>query len=484
MSILEKKPPQLQQKIKNAPTEPGCYMYTDKNQKIIYVGKAKNIRNRVKSYFTNYPKLDIKIQAMVDRMQDVEFKTVDSEIEALILETNLIKKYHPKYNTMMMDDKNYSWVKFEKPIKGIRDFPRIKIVREKDDLKAEYFGPYPNNLPLKNILKRVRKIFPYVSCNRKLIQISKDPLKIETNNSNPCLYFHLGLCKAPCASLQDKENYTKNFNNIKKFFRGEKVDIMRELENQMVVYSKEMEFERAAEVRDKIDDIKYVTQNIGISNDVDDVIIDELKEREREEATLELIQELGFPKDKLDLHKGFKIECYDISNIQGTNAVGAMTVMVDGRLQNHLYRKFRIRMKNEPNDFAMMQEVLGRRLMHLSPNTEKFDDSLSIKPDLIIIDGGKGQLVAAYKVLENLGLGREIPIVGLAKREEEIFKLNWQFEESEWPDFEMDKFKRIFLNRRSEALFLIKRIRDEAHRFGITYHRKLRSKQMLNKQKK
>lgn len=490
MSILSKKSAQMQDKIKNAPKSPGCYMYKDTLGKVIYVGKAKNIFNRVKSYFNNYSRLDVRIQTMVDNAYDIEFIIVDSEVEALILETNLIKKYHPKYNSMMMDDKNYTWVKFEDPVKGVNDFPRIRLLREKQGDDGEYFGPYPARMPIKNILKRLRKVFPYASCNRRLIQVSSNPLEINTNNSTPCLYYHIGLCNAPCASLQSKEEYLKTYNQLKKFFRGEKSEITRELENQMSEYSKAMDFENAAIARDKLNDIKYVTKYIKLDNEVDDISISELQKQSRVEGINQLIEELRFPQDKLRNHSKFKIECYDISNIQGTNAVGAMTVMVDGDIRKDLYRKFKIQRKNTPNDFAMMQEVLKRRLTYLIKNEDEnnefhqaeYDGSFSEIPDLIIVDGGKGQLSSAYKTLYQLGLHNTIPIVGLAKREEEIFKMSHQFFDNSMgnyiPDFEKS-FTRIFLTRRSEALFIVQRIRDEAHRFGITYHRKLRSKKML-----
>jgi len=424
---------------------------------------------------------------MIDQAADIEFLTVDSEVEALILETNLIKKYRPKYNQLMTDDKNYSWVKFEKPINKVRDFPRIKIVRSKDDPKAEYFGPYPSRLPLKNILKRIRKVFPYVSCNRRLVQVGDNPLEVDTNNNVPCLYYHLGLCNAPCASLESKQDYMKNFNNIKKFFRGEKVDILRDLEREMGLYSKSFEYEKAAEVRDKINDIKYVVRSVSLDNNVDDIVISQLKEEERESAVKHLIEALKFPSENLKYHDNFRIECYDISNIQGTNAVGAMTVMINGKLRPDLYRRFRIRMKNEPNDFAMHQEMLGRRLRYLvakfnhdeGEEKPEIDESFDQMPDLIIIDGGKGQLAVTYRILMQYNLHNVIPIVGLAKREEEIFKYTKQFVDPDYQDVSMKTFTRILLPKASEALYLVQRIRDEAHRFGITYHRKLRSKQMV-----
>lgn len=487
MRFLNTKSEQFIQKVSSTPQSPGCYMYIDQEGEILYVGKAKMLKNRVKSYFTNYKKLDARIQIMLEHAKDIQYITVDSEFEALILENNLIKKYTPKYNVMMRDDKSYSYIKVEHVVKGVRDFPRIRITREKDDKNATYYGPYPNNLPLKNILKRLRKVFPYVSCNRKLVQISNDPIQVDTNNSVPCLYFHIGLCQAPCASLISKEDYNKNFKNIIKFLEGKKGEIINGLEKEMNLLSKEMKYEEAAKLRDKMNDIKYVTQNISIDRDVDDVIVDELKKEQRANAINELILELGFPPDKLQNHNGFKIECYDISNIQGTNAVGAMTVMIDGALRPDLYRRFKIQTKNTPNDFAMLQEVLSRRFKHFlvdqSKDAEK-DESFSMLPDLIIIDGGKGQLASTFKILTNFGLANTIPIVGLAKREEEIFKVQWQFNNDDWPDLALKRFKRIFLPRKSESLFLVQRIRDEAHRFGITFHRKLRSKQMVKELEK
>lgn len=482
MKYLETKNKKFKEKVLSAPMQPGCYLYMDKTGEVLYVGKAKSLKSRVKSYFMSYPKLESRIQIMLDQAMDVQLITVDSEFEALILENNLIKKYAPKYNVMLRDDKNYSYIKVEKVVKGVRDFPRIRLSRDQDDPNAIYYGPYPNNLPLKNILKRLRRVFPYVSCNRRLVQVSDNPLKIDTNNPTPCLYYHIGLCQAPCASLISKNEYAKNFRNIIKFLDGRKNEIIDDLQKQMDKLSKEFKYEEAAELRDRIRDIKYVTQNVTIGRDVDDIIVDTVKKEQRENAINELIEELGFPADKLKNHEDFKIECYDISNIQGTNAVGAMTVMVDGVLRPDLYRRFKIRTKKTPNDFAMLQEVLSRRFRHFMADQnreDEKDESFSVLPDLIIIDGGKGQLAATFKILSNFGLAALVPIIGLAKREEEIFKVQWQFNEDEWPDLALKRFKRIFLPRKSQSLFLVQRIRDEAHRFGITFHRKLRSKQMV-----
>jgi excinuclease ABC subunit C len=492
---------ELKNYILEFPKLPGCYLYKDAKGKVLYVGKAKNLFNRIRSYFNNFDRLEVRIQQMMEAAKIVEFIAVDSEVESIILETNLIKKYKPKYNILMRDDKNYTWVMFQKPVKGKNDFPRIRLVREKEFKNAEYFGPYPDRLPLRNILKKIRKVFPYASCERRLIQISSDPLQVDTNNKVPCLYYHIGLCNAPCASFESKEEYMKNFNNIKKFFRGEKTEILDELKVKMDEYSKEFDYENAAIVRDRINDIKYITSQIKIDSNVDEIVVQEMKRSQRENALKDLVERLKFPDDKLKAHTDFRIECYDISNIQGTNPVGAMTVMINGELRPDLYRRFRIMSKETPDDFAMMQEMLERRLKRLRITNDlpalnnvidsskrqagelRENDSFSQKPDLIIVDGGKGQLSSAYLILKDQGLHTEIPMVGLAKREEEIFKINFQFHSEEEIDkmkmSGISKFKRILLPRKSESLYLVQRIRDEAHRFGITYHRKLRSKKMV-----
>ncbi|MCA9381381.1 excinuclease ABC subunit UvrC [Candidatus Dojkabacteria bacterium] len=507
--ILESKTKAFQKSIAEAPLLPGCYMYKDKSGEIIYIGKAKKIRNRVKSYFTNYEKLDARIRSMIDEIHTVEFLTVDTEVDALILESNLIKKYSPKYNIMLRDDKSYIYVKFEKIRKAnqpiptrysvYQDFPRVTVIRNKKDDGAEYFGPYPDSMPAKRILKRLRKIFPYRTSRHLVYQESSDPLKIFTEDKKPCFYYHIGLCNGACAGLESKEHYQKNYKNIRKFFLGEKKQLLNQLDSKLKKASADKKYEEAAKLRDRIRDINYVTANINISHDTDDVVLNELKKKRRDDAVNNLIGFLKFPQDKLENHKNFRIECYDISNIQGTNAVGSMVVMIDGEIKPALYRRFKIKMKNEPNDFAMLQEVLTRRFRQFLNSQDaddldiptdlwkrsknwKADESFSQKPDLIIIDGGKGQLASTYKILYSFNLHNEIPIVGLAKREEEIFKLSDQFKDEFFNQInDSDQFKRILLPRRSESLFMVQRLRDEAHRFAITYHRNLRSKKLLEK---
>jgi excinuclease ABC subunit C len=519
-AILKSKSKEFQNKIKTAPKTPGCYIYFDEEEKPIYVGKANNLRNRLNSYFLNFFQMDLAKQIMIENAQDVKFYQVDSEFEALILENNLIKKYLPKYNVLLKDDKNYIYVRFERVRKSnmkiptkfssYQDFPRIKVVRSIKNDGAEYFGPYPDGRPVLKILRKLRKIYPY-RVDNNLVYI-KDNGEIHTSEKKPSLFYHIGLSRGAEAGLETKEEYIKRFNEVRKFFRGEKQSLINNYEKQMIEASKSQNFELAAQLRDKIRDLKYIAKNIVINELVDDTVVENLKENLREEAIEKLIEELDFPKDKIKNHPGFRIECYDISNFQGKEAVGAMVVMIDGQIRPELYRRFKIRTKNTPDDFAMHQEVLTRRFRNfILTNQEnnidnyyfddealeyqknlmkkaknwKEDESFRQKPDLIIIDGGKGQLASAYRILRAYNLHNEIPIVGLAKKEEELFKFTDQFKDFDQQVSHLedsDRFTRIYLPRKTEALFMVQRIRDEAHRFGITYHRNLRSASLLGKQ--
>jgi len=448
-------PKKLLIKIENSPNLPGCYIYKDINKNILYIGKAINIKNRTKSYFKNYKILDPKISVMVKQINDVEFVTTDSELEALILETNLIKKYKPKYNRLMKDDKNYAWLMITKS----DDFPRLEIIRNKKNTKADYFGPYVNIKPIKRALKSLRKIFPYRSCKRK-IKLEKKVKKLifYSSNKKPCLYYYLNLCNAPCNNKVSKNNYRKNINNIKRFFRSRKFQIIKELKKEMQQYSKNKKYEEASMIRDKLEDLTYIAQRIKVEQDMDEKLWKIKKDLNRIESTKKLISKLKFKK--LKYKKSFRIECYDISNISGKNATGSMVVFVDGKNKKKHYRKFKIKTKNEPDDFLMLKEVFKRRF-----KMKNSDRSFRIISDLIIVDGGKGQLSSVIEILNNYKL--KIPTIGLAKKEEEIFKLV------------NDKFEKIKLKKGSNELFLIQRIRDEAHRFAIKYHRLLRNKSQI-----
>lgn len=537
----------MQEAVKTAPLNPGCYIYRNSKGKVLYVGKAKVLRNRVRSYFNNFSRVEEKIRQMIMQAESVEFVLADSEIEALILESILIKRYKPKYNSMMVDDKSYAYVKFDKVKSSDGEYvsvPSISVTRENHDKDAEYFGPYPNVATVKRLIGRLRRIFPYCTGNNKVIvPAHKDELFIP-KVMKPCFHYQINLCNGACAGLVTRGEYESNLNKIKKFFKAEKNDLVAELESNMKSAAKERDYEAAAKYRNMLQDIKYVGSHLKVDKDMDEVAIMQAKKKEKQSAINELIAQLNFPADKLKNHENFRVECYDISNIQGTNAVGAMTVSVDGLASPSNYRKFKIRMKNEPNDFAMMQEVLTRRFaqyikaqqaqnkenqievaeMDTMTDIEGFtieipkdlkqklknwkpDESFSQLPDLIIIDGGKGQLSSAYKILQNFGLADQVPIVGLAKREEEIFKVSEQFnpkrevtlgdslvlsdksndmgsfgisKRTYQPIDKVDEFDKVRLPRKSEALYLVQRVRDEAHRFGITFHRKLRSKSALN----
>ncbi len=503
-NFLSKKERQFQEKVANVPKLPGCYVYYDENGEVLYVGKAKILKNRVSSYFINYYKLPVKIQQMIFLAKDIKTYTVDSEFEALILENNLIKKYRPKYNTMMKDDKNYIYVRFERirksnqpiPTKNsvYQDFPRITTTRQKTNDGALYFGPFPDSTPIKRILKRLRRVFPYRTSTHLVYQESSSPLIIKTQNPKPCFYYHIGLCEGACEGLESKEHYIKKYKNLIRFFQGEKIEILHELEREMQEYVKTLEYEKAAKVRDKINDIKYVTTAIKIDTNDDDLVIESKKKEQKEAGILELIEKLGFNSEKLNAHKGFRIECYDISNIQGTNSTGSMVVSIDGVPQPSLYRRFKIRSKSTPDDFTMLKEVLARRFAQFLKRNEileedglgkklkswKPDASFSQKPDLLIIDGGKGQLSSVYEVMKLFGLENNIPVIGLAKREEEIFKIRGQFKNEPIGTFD-NKFERVLLPRRSESLFIVQRIRDEAHRFAKNYHKLLRNKSLIVK---
>lgn len=447
-----------------APELPGCYIWKNSNGQNLYIGKAINLRKRSSSYFLNYSRLDPKIKKLVDVIADVEYLTVDNEVEAFILESNLIKKYKPKYNKLMKDDKNYSFVKID----WYNNYPGIQIVREKKDKKAEYYGPYPSKFPVIKVIKRLRKIFPF--CNHLPKTINAKEIKFDIK---PCFDYHIDLCVGVCANKISKTEHRKNINGVRQFFKGKKINAIEKLKKDMLIQSKRKEFEKAASLRDRVTDLEYITQRIKIDRSIDDESLVKHKKDLRARALIDLISSIN--KDEQKINKNFKIECYDISNIQGTNATGSMVVFVDGKSEKSLYRKFKIRSKETPDDFFMMQEVLTRRLKRLqmaqkksSDKKVKVDKSFSIKPDLIIVDGGKGQLSSAYKILLEFGLEDEIDIVGLAKREEEIFRIR----EIENGEFEFDLYR---IKRRSEALYLVQRIRDEAHRFAVGYHRKLRS---------
>lgn len=408
----------------------GVYIFLDAKGDVIYVGKAKNIRKRVSSYFQS-KNLGVKTSVLVENISKIKTVTTESEIESLLLEASLIKKYNPKYNAKLTDGKNYILAKIT-----IKDeFPKVLFARSEADKKAIYFGPFPNSSDLKLVLKLIRRIFPYQS-------VVNHPKKY-------CLYYHLGLC--PCPPMFDNEKqlieYKRNIHHIVQFFQGKTREILKELEEQRNELSKNEYFEEAKIIQDKIRSIRSITAlpHKPFEYEINPNLRSDLRSKEIDEL-LKILQTNGVSITKLE-----RIECYDISNTGGTHATGSMVVFSFGEKDSSNYRRFKIKKppKVVPNDFAMMQEVLQRRIRHKQWPL----------PNLIIVDGGKGQVSSADKVLSEQNI--YVPVIGIAKREEILITSD---------------FKQIRLPKNSPALILVRRIRDEAHRFAITYHKKLRSK--------
>lgn len=485
------------------PTKAGVYVYLDRNGTVLYVGKAKDLKSRVSSYFQKGANLGAKTSVLVSQIVKINITVVESELEALLLEAFYIKKYNPKYNIKLTDSKSYLRIRIT--IKDI--YPKVLLSRREDDKESLYFGPYPSSGALKLVLKTMRRIFPFVSA-------PNHPKRI-------CLYNHIGLC--PCPPINDspelRKEYRKNIKGIIRMLEGESQKIMKELEKERDKASKNEEYERALIMQKRINAMSLITTPFHkpFEYDVNPNLRDD-KRQEELDALKEILNKHGLGVEKLE-----RIECYDISNTQGTHSVGSMVVFKNGEKESSQYRKFRIRRdwekpmskaekasleaqtkvpKHLANDFAMMKEVLKRRLNHDEWET----------PDLMIIDGGKGQVSSAMTALAECGM--VIPLIGLAKREETIIVpklegtggasssidsdtpsvntyqelLNLRFagtkeEKNKTIVVNEEHFTEISLPKSSPPLFLIQRLRNEAHRFAITYHRKLRSKALVNEEK-
>ena len=544
---------ELEETLKLVPTLPGCYLYYDKNGEIIYVGKAKNLKRRVSSYF--HKKHDrVKVAVLVSKIEKMEYIITDSEVEALILEAHLIKKHKPRYNILLKDDKKYPYFLITD-----EDYPRITVVRKKNmnPEKGRYYGPYTNGKAMYSTLDFLKKIFPLKQC------------KTPKFSNRPCLYYHIGKCLAPCQGKVTPEEYQALVSQVELFLSGRQTELIKKIKSQMEEYSKSEQYEKAARMRDSYLDLqktlehqKVVYENSRLNEDIIATIyeegifaitimliregrlidkkdftyfvenedkseffktffqeyysslmleypnkivstdLEEIGEKQLYQDWLEIIAhkkiKISYGKSKQgkelsalaqknvqnlfetarikkmasirddfnDIGKYLKetlklnnfphrIECYDISHIQGTNTVASMVVFINGLSKKTEYRKFKIKStEGKPDDFLSMKEVLTRRLSRLGE--KKWE-----KPDLIIIDGGKGQLSSVMQVVEDMGI-EGIDFVSLAKREEEVFLPHTS--------------KPIRIPIDSNAMFLIQRVRDEAHRFAITYHRDLRSK--------
>lgn len=547
------------------PTKPGCYIMRNQAGDVIYVGKAINLRNRVRSYFQERADQERKVLKLVEQVQDLEWIVVGSELEALILEMNLIKKYRPRFNVRLKDDKRYPYIKahLQQP------FPKVTVTRQMVNDGARYFGPYTSIWAVHQTLGLLRHIFPYLTCDRE----------ITGKDARPCLYYDIKLCSGPCIGAIDQAGYRQLIQDLCSFLDGHTDPIVNRLKTEMSSAAEALNFEKAALIRDQLNSIERVVEKQKvISNDQSDsdvlalaradgeacvqiffirngklmgreyfvlegteeipdadVIGEFLKQfyseaaaipdkvllpNEIEEALIinqwlnsrrggqkvellvpksgtnselvamaaenavETLQALKaqWEADKnkqtealTEIQQALhlpeppnRIECYDISNTQGNASVGSMVVFEQGTPSRGMYRHFNIKTVSGPDDFSSMEEVLTRRFKRWQSAQEsqqvgaKPDPSFSVLPDLLIVDGGKGQLGRAVKVLEEFSLTELVPVMGLAKQQEEIFRPHT--EES------------IILPKHSQGLYLIQRVRDEAHRFAITAHRKARGK--------
>ncbi|SDQ19685.1 Excinuclease ABC subunit C [Chryseobacterium soldanellicola] len=532
--------PSLELQLKTLPSEPGVYRYYDKNEHLLYVGKAKNLKKRVLSYF-NKNLSGYRTRIMVGKIQRLETTIVNSEYDALLLENNLIKEHQPFYNVMLKDDKTYPWICIKNEA-----FPRIFLTRTKIKDGSEYYGPYAKVRPAKILLDTIKHIYKLRTCNLNLA-----PNKIDDGKYKVCLEYHIKNCEGPCEGLESKEDYDEKIDAIRGIIKGDFRKAKEYLVNQMMKHASNLQFEQAQLIKERLNILEdYQTKNTVVNPNIDDVdvfgmtsdetaayvnffkirngniiqsftteikkILEESDEDIMEEALIEIRQKFGsdskevllpfhlsveIPNVKLIVPKvGDKkrivelseknakeyrleklkqvqivdperhtnrimaemqkllrmpveprhIEGFDNSNIQGTNPVSACVVFKDGKPSKADYRIFHPKTVEGPNDFATMEEVIYRRYKRMLDEAENL-------PQLILIDGGKGQLSSAVKSLKLLGLYGKITIVGIAKRLEEIF-----FPEDPIP---------LYLDKKSETLKILQRVRDEAHRFGVRHHR-------------
>lgn len=536
---------ELQLKLKTLPEKPGVYQYFDASGTIIYVGKAKNLKKRVASYFNKHQE-NGKTILLVKRIADIKYIVVDSELDALLLENNLIKKYQPKYNIQLKDDKTYPWICIKN-----EPFPRVFSTRNVIRDGSKYFGPYPSGKVMHTLLSLIKELYPLRNCNFDLAAN-----KIKEKKYKVCLEYHLGNCLAPCVGYQQKEAYDENIAQIEHLVKGNISSVIQFLKGRMMDHASKQEFELAQEMKNKLQILEnYQARSTIVSPSIHEVdvctmidgedsafvnylsihngaiihaytaevkkklnetreevlgyVLPELRERfsssskevlvdDALDLTLQGVQffvpqrgdkkqlvELSLrnakfyklEKQKQDkikdpekhttriletIKKDFRLqelpvhmECFDNSNIQGTNPVSACVVFKNGKPSKQDYRHFNVKTVEGPDDFASMEEAVYRRYKRLTEEDQPL-------PQLIVIDGGKGQLGAALKALEKLELRGKVAIVGIAKKLEEIF-------------FPGDSLP-IYIDKRSESLKAIQYMRNEAHRFGITHHRNKRSK--------
>ena len=555
----------IQEELKKLPGKPGVYLMHDEKDEIIYVGKAISLKNRVRQYFQSSRGKSVKIEQMVTHITRFEYIVTDSELEALVLECNLIKEHRPKYNTMLMDDKAYPFIK----VTVDEPFPRIMMARRMVKDKAKYFGPYTSAGAVKDTIELIRKLYKVRSCNRRLPR--------DTGKERPCLNYHIHQCNAPCQGYVSQETYRKSIDEVLRFLGGNYDVVLKELEEKMMKASEDLEFEKAIEYRELLGSVKKIAQKqkitdtagndrdiLAAATDKEDAVVQvffirggrligrdhfylklsgdettgeiissfikqfyagtpyipaelmtqtEIEDGEvleewlsqkrghrvhirvpkkgTKEKLVELAEKnaaLVLSKDRerlkreegrtigavkeiarlLGLEHLNRMEAYDISNISGFASVGSMVVYEKGKPKRNDYRKFRIKSVQGPDDYASMKEVLTRRFRHGLEEREegKETGSFTAFPDLILMDGGKGQVGIALQVLDELHLN--IPVCGMVKDDSHRTR-GLYYNNKELP-----------IDRNSEGFKLITRIQDEAHRFAIEFHRKLRSKEQVH----
>ncbi|MFH1566312.1 MAG: GIY-YIG nuclease family protein [bacterium] len=421
--------------IKNIPSLPGVYLFKNSKGNLLYIGKAINLKKRVGSYFNNKNLLNTKTLQLIKNTEKFEYILVESEVEALILEADLIKKFKPKYNIVLKDDKSFKYAQLE------RD--KISLVRSNlIDKKAKIYGPFPYGGTAEFVLKTLRKVFPFRDCSHSKFS------KYQKIN-RPCLYGYTNYCPAPCVSQTGKEINIENIKQVNKMFSQRKNKIIEDLKKEMVIYSNNLDYEKAKIIRDEINKLQNMKYEKTLPKYLENpnLFLDKVNEE-----LVELKRVLG--KTNKTIKSLNRIEFYDISNISGKWAVGSMVVAKKGIIAKDQYRRFKIKNTEIKDDVGMMKEVLIRRFKH-----KEWD-----KPDLVVLDGGKPQLSVVGSILEL----KNIPVLGLAKKRETIF----YYEEN------THKFLEVSLLRSNKALHLLQRLRDEAHRFAIFYHRKLRIKEI------
>ncbi len=447
--------------LRDLPHSPGVYRFLDDAGKVIYVGKAKSLANRVGQYFQKNLR-DGKTKQLVDNIADLQVTEVFSELEALILEAELIRKYCPKYNINLKDDKSYLYI----VIRQEGNYRKLITARRNDVLKLDkLFGPFPDSQTVRYIVRAIRRIFPFRDCS--LAKFAKYQ-KLGTS----CLYGHIKLCPAPCIDNISKQDYQKNIKRIVQFLQGKQQTIATRLRREMYDRANRQEYEQAEDIRKVLQRFEYVQQSFRAPSEFmeNPYLVDDIYET----ALKELIDILPILKNTPK-----RIECYDVANISGKDAAVSMVVAVNGRLEKREYKKFKIKLKDTPDDFFMLREALTRRFLH------EVRGSLVAWgfPDLVVVDGGRGQVGTALDAMEKLGL--DIPVIGLAKKEELVVyhtRCNLappSQDKSVVEDSRRGSFVDLRLDRSSEALKLLQRLRDESHRFARVYHHYLRTQTSL-----